>query len=958
LGGGEFIAQGICPMSFSARDVLAGVLAVQRGLMSPQDLAQWLATGRSPAERLPDVWAAISDDAQHQLDAVSTEPQAPHTVGPAPAPAVLHTLPEPRVREEGSCETLVPGDPQTPSPSPPSSNTDNFSELARTVTRASERESSETLVSGGRPMSRPRRPGSHTDRFHRLSLHAKGGLGAVYLARDEELGRTVALKEILEHHADQPSSRARFTFEAEVTGQLEHPGIVPVYGLGCHADGRPYYAMRFIQGESLENAVRRFHKADARGRDPAERALTLRGLLRRFVDVCNAISFAHARGVIHRDIKPANVMLGEFGETLVVDWGLAKQTKDSASGADASPAGAVSAESPPVQSDHSPYLSTGTMEGTAVGTPAYMPPEQAQGQQSKMGPRSDVYALGATLYYLLTGKHPVQAKHLQDVLDKVIRGEVEPIRKVNPGLPKALEAVCAKAMAREPEARYASAKELAQEIERWLADEPVGVRREPPVERLFRWVRRHHTWVLSLGTAVLLGLAVMAVAVVLLTAAKERERQARERAEAAEHAERQAREQAQADYERAEAAFRTAMEAVDTSFTRISEEALLNQPGMQGLRRALLDDALKYYRRFLTERRDDLSVREQYAGACFREGRILELTGNPAEAVPSYEEAIKIQRELVDQEATCARLTALGDTLNALGRVSHKAFRLDDALKFYQEAAAVRGRAAALAPNDAEAGRRLANTVMNLGLVHKDKGNPTEARQRLDEAQALRAKFLAKQRSIPLVRDHAMGSYNLALLLFSLNEPEAAERSFKAALDGFEEVVAAEPNDMNARLLLSICGRLTGDLAASGGHDEEAQKWHARARKELEVLVARNPDVPDYQLNLAGLILNVADRHLRNDQLDAAAGEFRAAVELLERLLSKHKLAPASRDLAVALRGQAEVLARREKPAEALVLLRRAQRILEDLVKQYPGNADMAAQLAETRKQIAKISSF
>ncbi len=617
----------------------------------------------------------------------------------------------------------------------------------------------------------------------------------------------------------------------------------------------------------------------------------------------------------------------------------------------------TSAEAPPAQEAFTPRSPAGTIEGVTVGTPAYMSPEQALGQQSKVGPRSDVYALGATLYHLLTGRHPVQAELVKELLDKVIRGDVRPVREVNPSLPKALEAVCAKALAREPEARYASAKELAQEVERWLADEPVSARREPLVERLFRWVRRHHAWVVSISTAVLLGLAVMAVAVVLLTAANERERQARARAEGAKRAEQQAREQAQKDFERAEAAFRTAWEAVDTSFTRISEETLLNQPGMQGLRRDLLDDALKYYRRFLAERRNDPSVKEQYAGACFREGRILELTGSPAEAVPSFESALKTQRELADQEATAARLTALGDTLNALGRVSHKALRLDDALKYYQESAAVR-RAAALAPDAGEAGRRLASTVMNLGLVHKDKGDPAEARRHLDEAQALRAKLLGKQRSIPLVRDHAMGSYNLALLLFARGEREAAERSFEAALAGFEEVTAAEPNDLSTRLLLAVCCRLNGDLEASGGQDEAARKWHARARKDLEALAARNPDVPEYQLNLAGLVLNVADRHLRNDRLDDAAREFQAAVDLLERVLSKHKLAQASRDLAVALRGQAEILSRREKTADALVLLRRSQTVLDALVKQHPGNADFATQLAETRKQIAMISSF
>src|SRR5262249_28217720 len=151
-------------------------------------------------------------------------------------------------------------------------------------------------------------------RFHRLREHARGGLGEVFVALDEELHREVALKEIQEHFADDADARGRFLREAEVTGKLEHPEVVPVYGLGTYTDGRPYYAMRFIRGESMQEALSRFHRADEDPRrDPGERSLALRELLSRFVAVCNAVAYAHSRGVIHRDLKPANAMLGEYG---------------------------------------------------------------------------------------------------------------------------------------------------------------------------------------------------------------------------------------------------------------------------------------------------------------------------------------------------------------------------------------------------------------------------------------------------------------------------------------------------------------------------------------------------------------------------------------------------------------------------------------------------------------------
>ena len=311
-------------------------------------------------------------------------------------------------------------------------------------------------------------PTSDGQRFRVLRPHAKGGLGAVFVALDSELDREVALKQILDDRADEPNSRFRFLIEAQITGGLEHPGIVPVYGLGTYGDGRPYYAMRFIRGDSLKEAIGHFHAASlpAGPADPAgSRDLALRKLLRRFMDVCNAIDYAHSRGVIHRDIKPANIIVGKHGETLVIDWGLAKPTGRVEPGTD-------SGERLLMPSSGSGDAET--LPGSVLGTPAYMSPEQAEGLLDRLGPRSDVYSLGATLYCLLTGQPPF-AGEVVDVIRAVQRGEFQPPRRLDPSIDPALEAICLKAMAHQPEDRYPSGRRWPTI---WIAGWPTS--RLPP----------------------------------------------------------------------------------------------------------------------------------------------------------------------------------------------------------------------------------------------------------------------------------------------------------------------------------------------------------------------------------------------------------------------------------------------------------------------------------------------
>ncbi len=340
---------------------------------------------------------------------------------------------------------------------------------------------------------------SDGQRFQILRPHARGGLGEVFVALDCELHREVALKQIVDSHADDPVSRHRFLQEAEITGGLEHPGIVPVYGLGTHSDGRPYYAMRFIRGESLREAIDRFHKDNALKKQHGRRSLELRKLLRRFTDVCNAVDYAHSRGVLHRDLKPANIIVGTHGETLVVDWGLAKPLGHAEPGSDSDERTLV------------PSSSSGsgeTLPGSALGTPGYMSPEQARGDLQRLSPRSDVYSLGATLYCLLTGRPPFEGDDIQQVLRKAKWGEFAGPRQLDRSIDPALEAVCLKAMTFAPEHRYATCRVLADDIERWMAGQRVTAWEEPLSRRVRRWGGRA---IVATAIALLAGLVALAV---------------------------------------------------------------------------------------------------------------------------------------------------------------------------------------------------------------------------------------------------------------------------------------------------------------------------------------------------------------------------------------------------------------------------------------------------------------
>ena len=352
---------------------------------------------------------------------------------------------------------------------------------------------------------------------------ATGGMGAVLKAKDVNCRRTVAMKQILNQHVSDPDSLTRFIEEAQVTAQLEHPNIVPVYELGIDESGNPFYTMKMVGGRTLKDIISEIKD----GKEETVKEFSLIRLLNIFLRVCDAIAYAHSKGVIHRDMKPENIMVGDFGEVQVMDWGIAKIMDSKNSMDSKSAAGAFDIDS--LRFDETDGLQT--QYGKILGTPVYMSPEQAYGKIDELDGQTDVYALGGILYNILTLNKPVKGSSAQQILIKVISGEIEAPTVYNrmaqgdsteaalihcpeKKIPSSLSAVTMKALALEKSERYKNVEELQSEIEAYLNGFATDAEQAGPLKQFWLLLMRHKGISLTSLAAILIILTLTSLFIV------------------------------------------------------------------------------------------------------------------------------------------------------------------------------------------------------------------------------------------------------------------------------------------------------------------------------------------------------------------------------------------------------------------------------------------------------------
>jgi tetratricopeptide (TPR) repeat protein len=677
-------------------------------------------------------------------------------------------------------------------------------------------------------------------RYSEKKLHRIGGVGRVWKATDTELHRKVAYKDLKENIVADPRLRAQFLLEAEITGRLEHPGIVPVYSLGADSIGRPFYATKFIEGRELEEAIEKYHRSREEAR-PGELSLALRELVNHLIAVCQTASYAHSRGVVHRDIKPKNILLGQYGETLLVDWGLARALGQPG---ESSEAGVF----PLVPSSGSG--SSLTLSGNRSGTRGFIAPEYADG--GRVGIAGDIYSLGATLYHILVGRRPLGDIAWPIFLEKLKAADFPRPRQVDATIPPALEAVCLKAMATDPKDRYPTATELAGDLTRWLADEPVLALTEPFSIRAGRWVRRHKPAVAGAAMFLLAAFVFLSGSLVAITREKKK----------------------------VERSLQLVAAAIKDTVNEFAWREIRG-PEMEQARERISRMGAWILRELDRQHPTDLDTRRNLIAMARGIGEMHHYAGRTGEALNSFDLAIRMDNEMARDLGTGGTDPAL-----SIGLHGARAMALMGTGKLRQSEEEMRSTIAAAEESRVLAPVHLAEYQLNLGEALRQRHQLDEARRLADDvAEGLATSARSALPNDPEITCLAMARILQIRIAFMQDRHADAVAICRRGVQDFSDQKLSATNAHLRSTIQTIFAQLlleTKDFA-------EAEKLTSAAIKTLRELFRDRPHFSAHRMGLAQSLITHAEILFSWDakRTDEARAQIDEALDLLRPALSE-----------------------------------------------------------------------